>query len=163
MLIRSLIFIVSILHSFPLYAALKPLDLELGKATVKDIKQKYEIKDDYPSFGGTMYELDISTVHDNQSTGTAVWCDSKGIVQGVRLFKSKRVLNSVMKLLSSQYELINSISVDDVTLNLIVRFKDRDSDSFIHVVVGDLVLTEYYMTPIYRKILLEQKIIKEPK
>ena len=124
MLLRTIIFISIILNYNILYANPAPLNLEINKATLQDVKKSYKIlsQEDYPPIGKE-YFLDIKNIDIQQLKKAYVLCDDNDIVKIIQLTIGKNRFHEIYESLAKKYQLIGIPRVGDK----LAEFIDEDT------------------------------------
>lgn len=126
MLLRIIILLMILVHQQIVYANPAPIDLELNKATLQDIKRTHKIlSEENTPYGGKEYFLDIKNINIQQLKIAKVLCDENGIVQGVQLVIDKNRFEDIYHSIDAKYEQ-HSKTIPSVG-DKIVRFKYKDS------------------------------------
>lgn len=107
MLLRIIIFISIIANSSSLYANPAPLNLEMNKANLQDVKKSYKIlsQGNYPLVGKE-YFLDITNIDIQQLKQAYVLCDDNDIVKAVQLTIGKNRFHEIYESLAKKYKLV---------------------------------------------------------
>ena len=125
MLLRIIILIATFINHSNVYANPAPINLELDKATLQDIKNSYRIlSQKNPIFGGKEYFLDTESIEIQGLKEVSVICDENEIVQGVQLILNKDKFNDIYQSLAKKYKL-NNETIPAVG-NKIATFVDGD-------------------------------------
>ena len=126
MLLRIISLLMIFVYQHIIYANPAPIDLELNKATLQDIKRTHKIlSEESTPYGGKEYNLDIRNIDIQQLKTAKVLCDESGVVQIVQLTIGKNRFEEIYQSLSAKYELL------DKTIPMVgnkrARFKYKDS------------------------------------
>jgi len=105
-----------------------PLGLEIGKATVDDVKKNHGIMESKQNAtpGYHNYFLDVQSMPFESVSKVIVICDAEGIVSAVYMYMDKKQFDDVIQTLSAKYTVVrNGI---DQSGDKGVVLKDGDCD-----------------------------------
>ena len=100
--ILSVFFICNVSYANP-----APLGLEIGKATVEDVKKKYKIVEIAPNIndGYYIYYLDTKDMPFESVSKSLVVCDNAGVVQSAYLEMDHNQFDNIVQILSGKYQI----------------------------------------------------------
>ena len=154
MLSRSIILLIFLLSPVIANAAPKPYNIELGKATLEDVKKEFPIMESLPFGKGTRYFL-------NHSYFNAVWCDLDGVVQGMDfnefIYSFEGIIESLVE--NGKYKLLGQVPTNISYLKQNARLKAGDYDIIVLDDTGEGFKTIYYMNEEFRKALIAKEYI----
>ena len=151
---RSIIFLIFLLCPFLVNAAPKPYNIELGKATLEDVKKEFAILKTLPFGKGTLYFL-------NHSYFNSMWCDLDGVVQGMDfnefLYSFEDIIKSLTK--NGKYKLLGQVPTKITYLKKNARLRAGDYDIIVLDDIGAGFKTIYYMNRDFKETLIAEKYI----
>ena len=154
MLIRLSIFIIIFFSISISNAAPKPYNIELGKATLEDVKKEFAILKTLPFGKGTWYFLDHSYFN-------SVWCDLDGVVQGMDFNEIIYSFEDIIKSLTEdgEYKLLGHVPIKITRLKKYARLRAGDYDIIVLVDTDPRFKTIYYMNKDFREALIAKEYI----
>lgn len=143
-----------------------PFGLEIGKATIKDVKQKYSAKSEGFSniSNGEVYSLDVSEISFEGLQSVLVVFSEDDRLLSVQCKLSQSKFNYLFDILKDKYLLIDA-NINDKSDKIYANFKDGDTEILLFTSRYDFQMDMSYSHKDFnrevRKYLKKEKQEKE--
>ena len=129
----------------------------MGKSTINDIKNMYEIEEQNYHHDGIAYTIKISSISEEKLGKLGkldkvfIWCDGKNVIQNMVLVLNRAKFDGIISYFSSIYQLIDCNPDKDrsAEIDLFAKFKDGDHKILLSAPKNkDELIIDYY-APIF--------------